>query len=44
MQKLIARDPQMTTFANAIIDLAETFKMKAIRQFVAPWRTGARDD
>jgi CheY-like chemotaxis protein len=37
---LAERDPRLAPFAKAVIELAETFKMKAIRQYVAPWRSG----
>ena len=38
-QKLAERDPRLATFAQAVTGLAARFKMKAIRQFVARYRT-----
>ncbi|HEU5078010.1 MAG TPA: PAS domain S-box protein [Opitutaceae bacterium] len=43
MTALVEENPKMAPFAKAIIELAEKFKMKAIRQYVAPWRTNAVD-
>ncbi len=36
---LAERDPQMAGLATAIIELADSYRMKAIRQYVAPWRS-----
>jgi CheY-like chemotaxis protein len=43
MTALVEQDPKMGPFAKSIIELAENFKMKAIRQYVAPFRSGAED-
>jgi PAS domain S-box-containing protein len=43
MISLVEQDPRMAPFARAVTELAESFKMKAIRQYVAPWRSGAED-
>jgi len=39
-QKLAERDPRLAPFSHAVIELAARFKMKAIRQFVARYRSG----
>ena len=39
-QRLVERDPRLAPFAQAITSLAQRFKMKAIRQFVARYRAG----
>lgn len=39
-EDLRARDPRQAAFAQAVIELAARFKMKAIRQFVARHRGG----
>ncbi len=36
-QALMALDPKYTPFAHGVLELAARFKMKAIRQFVAPY-------
>jgi PAS domain S-box-containing protein len=39
-QRLAERDPRLAPFAQTVISLAQRFKMKAIRQFVARYRAG----
>ena len=38
-QQLAAQDPRLAPFAQGVTELAARFKMKAIRQFVARYRT-----
>jgi hypothetical protein len=38
-QALLERDPKFGPFAQAVLDLAARFKMKAIRQFVSRYGT-----
>ncbi len=43
-QKLAERDARLAPFAQAIVELAARFKMKAIRQFVDRYRAAAKTD
>jgi len=42
-QRLAEREPRLAPFTQAVIGLTTRFKMKAIRQFVSRYRTGAAE-